>query len=94
MSAGGFDVDLDVLNAHAGRLGAVTDAVGQAGDAANQVDLNDGAFGLMCAMLPGVVNRAEQGTGEAMSDGVRAMARDYASVDDTVRSRMESLGAR
>ena len=104
MSAAGFDVDLEMLHAHARRLEAVTDSVALAGAAANRVDLHDGAFGMLCAFLPVLVNGAEQATGDAISaarsavdamgDGVRAMARDYASVDDAVRSRMEALGGR
>jgi hypothetical protein len=104
MSAGGFEIDVDALTAHAGRLHMVTDAVALAGDAANQVDLDGGAFGLLCAMLPMIVNGAEQDAGrainaargalEAMSEGVLGMARDYATVDEAVSARMAALGAR
>ncbi|WP_182112452.1 MULTISPECIES: hypothetical protein [unclassified Actinotalea] len=70
-------------------------------DAANQVDLHDGAFGLLCAFLPGFVNTAEVETGraigaardtlEAMVDGVVAMAEDYRAADDGVRGRMDTI---
>lgn len=104
MTAGGFKVDLDALHAHARRLEAVTDSVGLAANAAGQVDLHDGSFGLLCAFLPGFVNTAEVATGDAigaarttvdaMGDGVRAMARQYAAVDDAVASRLKKLGGR
>lgn len=96
-----LEVDIEVLAAHASRLSMVTDAVALAQDAANQVDLHDGAFGLLCAFLPGFVNTAEVETGQAigaarstldaMADGVAAMAADYRAVDDGVRGRMDTI---
>ena len=96
------EVDTELLAAHGSRLSMVRDAVALAEDAANQVDLHDGAFGLLCAFLPGFVNTAEVETGtaigaardtlEAMGDGLAAMARDYRSVDDGVRGRMGTIG--
>lgn len=96
-----LEVDTEVLLAHGSRLSMVTDAVALAQDAANQVDLHDGAFGLLCAFLPGYVNTAEVETGaaigaardtlEAMADGVVAMANDYRTTDDGVRGRMDSI---
>ena len=95
------EVDTEMLSAHGSRLAMVRDAVALAQDAANQVDLHDGAFGLLCAFLPGFVNTAEVETGtaigaardtlDAMADGVTAMARDYRSTDDGVRGRMSSI---
>ncbi len=96
-----FEVDTEVLAAHGSRLSMVSDAVALAQDAANQVDLHDGAFGVLCAFLPGFVNSAEVQTGEAigaaldtleaMADGVTAMAADYRATDDGVRTRMDSI---
>ncbi|WP_199423042.1 type VII secretion target [Actinotalea solisilvae] len=96
-----FEVDTEVLRSHASRLSMVTDAVALAEGAANQVDLHGGAFGVLCAFLPGFVNSAEVETGqaigaardslEAMADGVVAMADDYRAVDDGVRGRMDTI---
>ncbi len=96
-----FEVDTEVLAAHGSRLSMVSDAVALAQDAANQVDLHDGAFGVLCAFLPGFVNSAEVQTGEAigaardtleaMADGVTAMAADYRATDDGVRTRLDSI---
>lgn len=96
-----FDVDTEVLAAHGSRLSLVSDAVALAEDAAGQVDLHGGAFGLLCAFLPGFVNSAETETGraigaardslDAMADGVIAMAADYRATDESVRGRMDSI---
>ena len=95
-------VDTDVLLQHSTRLAVVRDQLGLAADAAGQVNLHDGAFGLLCAFLPAVIGGFEGSTGDAigasretttsMSDEVRAMARDYVRVDEGVASRMAALG--
>jgi hypothetical protein len=97
-----FHVDHETLLQHSSRLGAVTDRLGSAADAARQVNLNDGAFGILCAFLPLVIGVFETTTGEtiaasretstAMAEQVRAMAQDYARVDDAVATRLKSLG--
>jgi|GEM_PF-548148 len=94
-------VDLDMLAQHATRLGAVGDQIRLASDASGQVDLHDGAFGLLCAFLPLIVNGAEVSTGDAITAGgetssaaaseVRAMAEAYARVDEGVAARFERL---
>lgn len=96
-----FEVETEVLRRHAQRLAAVTDSVGLAAGAARHVNLNDGAFGLLCAFLPPVLNGAETATGDATdaaqetvdaaSEGVVAMAQDYEAVDDGVHTRLTSL---
>jgi hypothetical protein len=101
VSVDGFQVDSERLVEHARRLGFVSEAIGLAAGAAAQVDLHDGAFGLLCAFLPPFVNGAEVSTGDAIGaaretvdatiDGVLAMAGDYASVDDGVGSRLGKM---
>ena len=96
-----FHVDTEVLRVHAQRLRMVTDSVSLAADAARAVNLHDGAFGLLCAFLPPVLNGAETTVGDALgaaqdtvsgaAAGVRAMARDYDAVDDRVRALLTGL---
>lgn len=95
-------VDIDVLNQHAARLGAVQDQIGLAAGAAGQVNLNDGAFGILCSFLPLVIGYFETTTGDAIAASresvqatiaeVRAMATTYAQVDSDVAKRLDRLG--
>lgn len=97
-----FHVDADVLLQHSSRLGAVTEQLGMAADAAGRVDLHGGAFGVLCAFLPLVIGGFEARAGEAiaasretstaMAEQVRAMAQEYARVDEGVATRLKSLG--
>ena len=94
-------VDVDTLLQHAARLGGVGDQIGLASGAAGQVNLHDGAFGLLCAFLPVIINGAEVSTGDAIAAAgetsttsaseVRAMAEAYARVDDGVAARFERI---
>ena len=98
------DVDTDVLLQHAGRVQLVADSVARAASAARAVDLHDGVFGILCAFLPPIFAGAEISTGDATTaardaldattDGVRAMARDYADVDSGVSGRLSALAGR
>jgi hypothetical protein len=98
---GGFAVDDEALRLHAQHLDSIAADAALAADAADQVDLTDGAFGLLCAFLPPFVNDAEVSTGnsvravhetlQAAAEGVRAMARDYADTDDRVRTAADTL---
>ncbi|ACQ79307.1 conserved hypothetical protein [Beutenbergia cavernae DSM 12333] len=99
----GFEVSTEVLTAHAGRLEAVRDAVDLAADAAGQVDLSDGSFGVLCAFLPPIVLQSEAETEDAiaaagetltaMAQGVRDMAADYAAADEGEQGRLDRLRA-
>ena len=103
MSVDGFRVDSDRLLQHATRLGAVSEAIGVAADAAGQVDLHDGAFGLLCAFLPPFVNGAEVSTGDAIGasletmdaiiDNVKGMAAGYTAADETVGTGFDRAGS-
>lgn len=99
--SGGFAVDAEALQVHAQHLDSIAADAALAADAADHVDLGDGAFGLLCSFLPPVVNDAEVSTGDsvravhetvqAAADGVRAMARDYADTDDRARTAVDTL---
>lgn len=102
MSAGTeYEISLDALFSHASHVQLVADDVATAADAASQVDLDGGAFGVLCAFLPGFVNDAETSTADAvlaaaqtldaMAEGVRGMARDYAAADDAVSLRLTGM---
>lgn len=94
-------VDIETLTQHAARLGAVEEQIGLAAGAAGQVNLNDGAFGLLCAFLPLVITGFETTTGDAIAASresvtatvaeVRAMAATYAQVDADVARRLDSV---
>jgi hypothetical protein len=48
-------LDHDQLNTHATNMKTAADAVGQAAEAADTVQLGNGAFGVMCSFLPPVL---------------------------------------
>lgn len=63
----GFLVDTERLRWHARRVGMVRDDVALAADAAGQVNLNDGAFGLLCGFLPPIFGAVETAVGDAVT---------------------------
>jgi hypothetical protein len=95
----GFDVDLDVLRAHARRLDRVADAVDGARRRAPH--LTGQAFGVLCAFLPAAVRVLECGTREALTasgevvddtaDEVRRMVAAYRRCDDDVADLLGRL---
>ncbi len=97
-----FTVDVETLVRHAGRLGPVSEQLALAGGAVRQVNLHDGAFGLLCAFLPVVVDvligqtddtiAASGETAASMANEVTAMAATYARVDEQVAARLTALG--
>ncbi|MEP7762821.1 hypothetical protein [Sanguibacter sp. 25GB23B1] len=102
MSAGAeYEVSLDTLFNHAAHVQSVADDVALAADAASHVDLDGGAFGVLCSFLPVFVNDAETATAgavlaaaqtlDAMAEGVRGMARDFGAADDAVSLRLSGM---
>lgn len=55
-----FEVVVDELRAHASHLDGLMDRLSTAISAANTVSMDDGAYGLLCAFLPPIVNPMEQ----------------------------------
>ncbi|ACQ79137.1 conserved hypothetical protein [Beutenbergia cavernae DSM 12333] len=96
-----FHIDDDVLRAHARKVDMVADDVAEAGSAATSVDLDGGAFGLLCAFLPPIVSESEASTGDAVGAAARLladtatrvteMARDYAAMDDDLSGRLARM---
>jgi hypothetical protein len=80
----GFDIDPDVLRAHARRLTRVADEIDAARRRAPSV--SGAAFGVLCTFLPAAVGVLEHGTRDALlaSSGV---------VDDTCDEVVRMVGA-
>ncbi|MFD8497583.1 type VII secretion target [Amycolatopsis sp. NPDC059657] len=89
----GFEVVADDLVAHASHLDGLSDRLKTVVAAANTASMDDGAFGLLCAFMPLIVNPMEEKAHEALSasvegvhtvgDNIRAAAKAYRDGDDT-----------
>ncbi|WP_213282351.1 type VII secretion target [Cellulomonas hominis] len=94
-------VDTDVLRRHASRVAQVADELGVAQSAAASVKLHDGAFGVLCSFLPGIVSgvdatardavSAVREATDAMVTELGAMARSMDEADARVEQRMHTL---
>ncbi|SDX55877.1 Excreted virulence factor EspC, type VII ESX diderm [Amycolatopsis xylanica] len=89
----GFEVVADDLVAHASHLDGLSDRLKTVVSAATTASMDDGAFGLLCAFMPLIVNPMEDKAHEALSasvegvhtigDNIRAAAKAYGDGDDT-----------
>jgi hypothetical protein len=98
----GFYVDHDQLRDHANRIDQIGSSVKEASAAASSVNLDSGAFGVMCAFLPPIlssftptnasaIGSAASNLGSA-AEAVRAMADDYRDSDQAAADVMNILG--
>jgi Excreted virulence factor EspC, type VII ESX diderm len=107
MAAGdrfGFRVDLAALERHAGLVDDIAVRVGQARDAGASVLVGGGAYGVLCAFLPLLLEPAQRQTVDTLTDlaaGLRATAsrvqtaaRSYARLDDGHANAYRRVGAR
>ncbi|WP_020667014.1 type VII secretion target [Amycolatopsis nigrescens] len=88
-----YEVSPDDLVAHASHLDGLVDRLGTAASAAKTVSMSDGAYGLLCAFMPLIVNPMEEKAGEAMAaatDGVRNTADNVRTAADTYRESEET----
>ena len=97
----GFGVSPEGLRSHAGHLGQVSDAVGQALDAAGQSNISDGCLGMMIGpLITPALLLVEQLAGTAISSSgdaverlatqVREVAADFEASEASVRNDFTS----
>ncbi|MDA3627776.1 type VII secretion target [Saccharopolyspora sp. WRP15-2] len=87
-----FQVEAEDLTAHASHLEALTDRVDTAISAAEQVSMDDEAYGLLCSFLPPIINPMEEEGLNALkaakegitttADNVRQTAKEYQETDE------------
>ncbi|MEU0882673.1 type VII secretion target [Lentzea sp. NPDC005914] len=88
----GFDVLPTELRSHASKLDGLAERLGQALHAARQVNMDDAAYGKICAFLPPLIRDIEQQAYDALVAGdtgvteiatnIRHTADEYERRDD------------
>lgn len=99
--SGGFEIDTEVLRRHGARISQVAGDLGTAQSAAATAYLHGGAFGVLCAFLPGVVAGADAAARDALAamagavddtvTGLAAMARSIDEADQRAEGRMRMI---
>ncbi len=94
-------IDHEELRAHAGKLDSIATDLSVTATNSSAIDLHDGAFGLLMAWLPGVVERFNPvGTGTIQSasdvvrstaNAVRMLADDFHDTDHQIADAMNSI---
>ncbi|GAB2686444.1 hypothetical protein GCM10027271_56430 [Saccharopolyspora gloriosae] len=87
-----YEVVSEDLRAHASHLDALTDRLGTALSAAQEVSMSDEAYGLLCSFLPPIVNPTEEEGVNALkaaregvevtAENIRTTAKEYDANDD------------
>ncbi|MFJ6676400.1 type VII secretion target [Actinosynnema sp. NPDC091369] len=70
----GYDVLPTELRAHASKLDALAERLGQAVHAARTVSMADGAYGQLCQFLPTVMRGIEEQASAALDAGTKGVA--------------------
>lgn len=70
----GYDVLPGELRAHAAKLEALAERLGEAVHAARTVSMADGAYGQLCQFLPSVMRGIEDQASDALTAGTKGMA--------------------
>ena len=97
----GFEVDVEQLHRHGGRIAEVASTVGSAAAAGRTTGLVGSAFGVMCAPIGTVVAGFEAAIDHAMratvdeldssAYGVRAMVTAYRATDERAVASLRRL---
>jgi hypothetical protein len=80
----GYEVLAGELTVHAGKVDGFTDRLSTAVDAANQVTMNNEAFGVLCQPFAAMLQPFEERGVETLRQGVEAMTDTAGKVRDTV----------
>ncbi|HEU5472182.1 MAG TPA: type VII secretion target [Actinophytocola sp.] len=81
----GYEVLTGELDAHAGRVDGLTDRLRTAADAANQVTMNNDAYGVVCQPFAQLLQPFEELGVRALRQGVDALADTARKVRDTAK---------
>lgn len=97
-------IEVDAINKHANNLLRAADEVHSIRASADGINLGDGAFGVMCAMLPPVINlfrpvatltmSGTAGLLDASAHGLKAAADDMSHVDHGIAQVSDFLKSR
>lgn len=82
--ADGYEVLAGELQSHATRLEGLTDRLRTAMDAASQVSMNNGAYGVVCQPFALLVQPFEQKAVNALGQGAETLSETIKKVRDTV----------
>jgi Excreted virulence factor EspC, type VII ESX diderm len=82
----GYEVLTGELEAHAGKVDSLSERLGTAADAANQVTMNDSAYGVVCQPFAMLLQPFEELGVRTLRQGVEAMADTARKVRDTATS--------
>ncbi|HEX6402728.1 MAG TPA: type VII secretion target [Pseudonocardiaceae bacterium] len=87
-----YEVLTEALTEHAGNVDRISDQMGQAAAAGQQMSLPSDTYGPLCVDLPVMINPLQELAAMALTAcakhlssaarGIRATARDYAAVDE------------
>jgi len=87
-----YEVLTEALTEHAGNVDRISDQLGQAAAAGQQMSLPSDTYGPLCVDLPVMINPLQELAAMALTAcakhlsnaarGIRATARDYAAVDE------------
>ena len=104
MSGAGFRVEPGALDVHADAVDTVAGRVDQAGSAGSTVVLGSGAYGLLCAFVPALIDSVQRTVVDLLADsavelrrsalGVGKVARAYTRADADVATTYDRTGAR
>jgi hypothetical protein len=86
--AGGYDVLVDELDAHARKVDGFAERLRAAADAARQVTMNNDAYGVICQPFAAMLQPFEEMGVNALSKGVEAIA----DTAERMRKTSESYG--
>jgi hypothetical protein len=84
--ADGYDVLTSELQTHATRVDALADRLRTAADAANQVTMNDSAYGVICQPFAMLLQPFEEMGVNALNQAVTTVQESAGSVRDTART--------
>jgi hypothetical protein len=95
-----FQVNSAALTAHAGEVDAIGDELTQAAQAAQTVQTDTAAYGLLCQFVPALLNGLQQAMADGMNtaadsahdtaDALRGAAADYAASDSGASDRIRN----
>jgi hypothetical protein len=84
--AGGYDVLVDELDAHARKVDGFAERLRAAADAARQVTMNDDAYGVICQPFAAMLQPFEELGVNALTKGVEAIADTAQRMRETAKS--------
>jgi methyl-accepting chemotaxis protein len=99
----GFQVQAEAITRHATTVDGVADQVAEGRAAASAVNLGRDAYGILCSLIPALLEPVQESVIEALrgsadalqsaADDLRATARDYTGSDKRTADQFRGGGA-